>query len=190
MKNTIATIALIAATSTSAFAADVSTNVQWTGTVADLENACVFVKNIDGTMTYDDSTRTFFVDVPAVIKVQQRGEATLNIKSGAYIERVNADSVTGHNDYDVQVNYMAGSTPSKVLQSVGASADKVDITADSTMVTASKGGWGADGFATLNVASGWKGLDIELAGKAQLMFADHLIENGDYAIQHEATCVQ
>ena len=190
MKNTIATIALIAATSTSAFAADVSTNVQWTGTVADLENACVFVKNIDGTMTYDDSTRTFFVDVPAVIKVQQRGGATLSIKSDSYISRADAGSDTGHNDYDVQVNYMAGSNPSKVLQSVGASADKVDITADSTMVTASKGGWGADGFATLNVESGWKGLDIELAGKAQLMFVDHLIENGDYAIRHEATCVQ
>ena len=189
MKNTIATIALIAATSTSAFAADVSSSVQWTGTVADLENVCVFVASEDGTMTYDDSTRTFVVDTPAVIKVQQRGGAELSIKSDAYITRVD-DSATGHNDYDVQVNYLAGSNASKVLQSQGASAEKLDITADSSMVRASKGGWGADGFATLDVASGWKGLDIELGGKAKLMFVDHLIENGDYAIQHTATCMQ
>ena len=189
MKNTIATIALIAATSTSAFAADVSSSVQWTGTVADLENVCEFIASEDGTMTYDDSTRTFVVDTPAVIKVAQRGGATLSIESDAYITRVDA-SETGHNDYDVQVNYLAGSNPSKVLKSQGASNEKLDITADSSMVTASKGGWGADGFATLDVASGWKGLDIELGGKAKLMFVDHLIENGDYAIQHTATCMQ
>ena len=188
MKNTIATIALIAATATSAFANE-SASVQWTGTVADLENECVFTGNEDGTMTYDDSTRTFMVDAPAVIKVAQRGGATLSIKSDSYISRVDA-SETGHNDYDVQVNYMAGNMPSKVLKSVGASQDKLDITADSTMVTAAKGNWGADGFATLNVASGWKGLDIELGGKAKLLFVDHLIENGDYAVQHEATCIQ
>lgn len=189
MKNTIATIALIAATATSAFANE-SASVQWTGTVADLENECVFSKNEDGTMNYDDSVRTFFVDTPALIKVQQRGGATLKIESGAYVERVGADSETGHNDYDVQVNYMQGDNPTVVLKSAGASADKLDITADSSMVSASKGGWGADGFATLNVESGWKSLDIELGGKAKLMFVDHLIENGDYAIQHTATCIQ
>jgi hypothetical protein len=189
MKNTIATIALIAATATSAFANE-SASVQWVGTVADLENACVFEKNEDGTMNYDDSVRTFFVDTPALIKVQQRGGARLEIKSSGLAERVVA-SDTGHNSYDVQVNYMQGDNPTVVKQSVGAGLDKVDITADSSMVSASKGGWVAKGeFATLNVAEGWKGVDIELGGKAKLMFAGHLIENGEYTIQHTATCIQ
>jgi hypothetical protein len=189
MKNTIATIALIAATATSAFANE-SSSVQWVGTVADLENECVFEKNDDGTMNYDDSQRTFFVDTPALIKVQQRGGATLEIKSSGLAVR-SAASATGHNSYDVQVNYMAGDNPTVVKRSVGAGVDKVDITANRSMVSASKGGWVADGvFATLNVAEGWKGVDIELGGKAKLMFADHLIENGDYTIQHTATCIQ
>ena len=86
MKNTIATIALIAATATSAFANE-SASVQWTGTVADLENECVFAQNVDGTMNYDDSIRTFVVDTPAVLKLQQRGGARLLIESSAYAVR-------------------------------------------------------------------------------------------------------
>ena len=186
MKNTIATIALVAATATSAFANE-SASVQWTGTVADLENECVFANNVDGTMNYDDSVRTFYVDTPALIKVQQRGGAELLIESSAYAVREDA-SATGHNDYHVQVNYMQGDNPTVVTKSAGASAAKQDITADSSLVTAAKGDYNVG--ATLEVVSGWKGLDIELGGKAKLMYKDHLIENGDYAIQHTATCIQ
>lgn len=186
MKNTIATIALVAATATSAFANE-SASVKWTGTVADLENECVFAQNVDGTMNYDDSIRTFVVDAPATIKVQQRGGATLQIESSAYAVRADA-SATGHNDYHVQVNYMQGDNPTVVTKSIGASGDGVDITADSTMITAAKGDYNVG--ATLEVASGWKGLTVELGGKAKLMYKDHLIENGDYVVQHTATCIQ
>lgn len=186
MKNTIATIALIAATATSAFANE-SASVQWVGTVADLENECVFAQNVDGTMNYDDSVRTFFVDTPAVLKLQQRGGAELLIESSAYAVR-SAASDTGHSDYHVQVNYMQGDNPTVITKSNGASDDGVDITADSTMITAAKGDYNVG--ATLEVESGWKGLTVELGGKAKLMYKDHLIENGDYVIEHTATCIQ
>ena len=188
MKNII--LASVAAAALANVAAAESASVQWTGTVSDMPDECVFVANENGTMNYDDSVRTFFVDTPAFIKVQQRGGSILNIESSSYVERVGADSATGHNSYDVEVNYMVGTKPSTILKSAGAAEDKVDITASSDVVAA-KGGWGPDGGATLEVADGvWKGLDIELGGKAKLLFVDHLIENGDYAIQHTATCIQ
>ena len=170
-------------------AANETASVQWTGTVADLENACVFTKNVDGAMSYDEGFGTFFVTEAAVIKVEQRGGAELLIESASNVVRTDGGSAHGHNEYDVQVNYMAGDVPTTILQSQGAGNDKLDITADSSMVTHSKGtGFGST--ASLEVAEGWRGLNIELGGKAKLAAKDSLIENGDYAIEHTATCIQ
>lgn len=188
MKNIILASVAAAALANVA-AANESASVQWTGSVTDMPDACVFVENADGTMNFEN--RSFVVDTPAVLRVQQRGGAILNIESSSFVERVDGGSTTGHDRYDVEVNYMAGANPSKVMKSAGAAMDKVDITLDASQVTAAKGGWGVDGGATLEVADGvWKGLEIELGGKAKLLYNDHLIENGDYAIEHTATCIQ
>ena len=54
MKNIVSILAVVAATATGASAATITAtaDVNWVGTVTDLENACVFIKNVDGEMTY------------------------------------------------------------------------------------------------------------------------------------------
>ena len=48
-------------------AAAESTSVQWTGSVTDMPDACVFVANEDGTMTYDEN-RVFMVDTHQLLR--------------------------------------------------------------------------------------------------------------------------
>ena len=191
MKNIVSILAVVAATATGASAATTTADVNWVGTVTDLENACVFIKNVDGEMSYaensDDLGGVWTVTKRAELGVNRRGDAVLKIEADNKIVRSDASAgITGltasaHTMYDVTVDYAAGDKPSEILSSV--------------YNPAKQGPWSPQAFGAGSSAEFqhfmWgKHNTVMLGGTATMANANALIDNGEYTLAHTATCVQ
>jgi hypothetical protein len=192
MKNIVSILAVVAATATGASAATTTTaDVNWVGTVTDLENACVFIKNVDGEMTYaensDDQGGVWKVTKRAELGVNRRGNAVLKIEADNKIVRSDASAGYGaatasaHTMYDVTVDYAAGDNSSEILSSV--------------YTPTQTGPWNSQAFAAGSSAEFqnfmWgKHNNVMLGGTATMKNANALIDNGEYTLAHTATCLQ
>ena len=191
MKNIVSILAVVAATATGASAATTTTaDVNWVGTVTDLENACVFIKNVDGEMTYAENSTgggVWTVTKRAELGVNRRGNAVLKIEADNKIVRSDASGgITGltssvHTMYDVTVDYAAGDNPSELLSSV--------------YTPTQPGPWNSQAFAAGSSAEFqdymWgKHNNVMLGGTATMANANALIDNGKYTLGHTATCTQ
>ena len=192
MKNIVSILAVVAATATGASAATITAtaDVNWVGTVTDLENACMFIKNVDGEMTYAENSTgggVWTVTKRAELGVNRRGEAVLKIEADNKIVRSDASAgITGltasaHTMYDVTVDYAAGANPSEILSSV--------------YNPAKQGPWNSQAFAAGSIAEFqspiWgKHNNVMLGGTATMKNANALIDNGKYTLAHTATCMQ
>ena len=192
MKNIVSILAVVAATATSVSAAETNETVNWVGTAVDLEDACVFTKNVDGAMTYAENS----TDFGGVWKVTKAAELKVSIRGDIQSFTVVPDSdilrdgnntgltTNAHTKYAVTVDYTAGNltevkssvrNKSLVLTEGGR-----DIT--SNVVSAEKVELGSN----YNV----KHLNIKLGGTATMNYSGALIDNGTYTLGHTATCVQ
>ena len=190
MKNIVSILAVVAATATGASAATTTQGVNWVGTVTDLENACVFIKNVDGEMTYAENSTgggVWTVTKRAELGVNRRGEAVLKIEADNKIVRSDASAghgkatSAGHTMYDVTVDYAAGDNSSEILSSV--------------YTPTQPGPWNSQEFAAGSSAefqSGFWGKhnNVMLGGTATMKNANALIDNGEYTLAHTATCMQ
>ena len=192
MKNIVSILAVVAATATSAAAAETNASVNWVGTEVDLPDACVFTKNADGEMSYaensDDQGGVWTVTKAAMLKVSTRGEGiSLNVVPDENIvhdAKGNDLTTNSHTAYAVTVDYTAGnltevnrSYRTAALQMTG---DGMDITSDVT-------GKEKIDISDLNMG---KHMMINLGGTATMNYSGALIDNGTYTLGHTATCVQ
>ena len=193
MKNIVSILAVVAATATSVSAAETTQGVNWAGTAADLPDACVFTKSVDGEMTYaensDDQGGVWTVTKAAELKVSIRGDIkSFTVVPDSDIERVGgleSDQTTdAHTMYAVTVDYTAGN-----LTEVKKSARNATV-----MLTG--GGEDVTSFYANaeSIALGQfdkvKHLNIKLGGTATMNYLSALIDNGKYTLGHTATCVQ
>ena len=189
MKTSIATLALVAATATSAFAAETTADVNWVGSVTDLPDVCVFIKNVDGEMSYTENTDNgagvWTVTKRAELGVNRRGDAVLKIEADDKIVRDDAvfgDMLTAsaHTMYDVEVDYASGDYPSVIRSSVynpGEQGSSLQEFAAGSSAEFLDYMWG-------------KHNTIKLGGTATVTNPNAYIDNGKYTLGHTATCIQ
>ena len=192
MKNIVSILAVVAATATSVSADTTNANVNWVGTAVDLEDACVFTKNVDGAMTYaensDDLGGVWTVTKAAELNVSVRGKmTTLTVVPDSDILRVGSndgETANAHTKYAVTVDYTAGNL-TEVKRSVR-NKDEI-LTGGGEVVTSFFAK--AESIDIPQFATG-KHLNIKLGGTATMNYSGALIDNGTYTLGHTATCVQ
>ena len=187
MKNIVSILAVVAATATSVSAAETNASVNWVGTEVDLEDVCVFTDNQDGKMTYAENAENgggvWTVTKEALLKLSVRdsdNSSKLMVKAGDEIYRTGkyGDQLTSsnHTQYGVTVDY-TGST-------VEVSRRHNDDFGRIQMATPSGSEFELSSFEM------GKHMTVNLGGTATMKYDNAYIDNGEYTITHEATCLQ
>jgi hypothetical protein len=187
MKNIVSILAVVAATATSVSAETTNASVNWVGTEVDLEDVCVFTDNQDGKMTYAENEGNgggvWTVTKEALLKLSVRDSddsSKLTVKAGNELYRTGTygDQLTSsnHTQYGVTVDY-TGSTV-EVSRRHEDDFGKVVV----ARPTGSE-------FEVTSYSMG-KHMEIKLGGTATMDYSGAYIDNGEYTITHEATCLQ
>ena len=187
MKNIVSILAVVAATATSVSAETTNADVKWVGTEVSLEDVCVFTDNQDGKMTYaenaDNGGGVWTVTEEAVLKLSVRdsnNSSKLMVKAGNEIYRTDAhgDQLTSsnHTQYSVTVDY-TGST-------VEVSRRHQDKFGRPVVANPTGSEFELESFYM------GKHMTVNLGGTATMNYDNAYIDNGEYTITHEATCLQ